>query len=517
MDKKITNKLYKIICLLCICAAFLVIFGDTVAAAEPEACINTEGEINADEAALFELINAARVNPLEMAESLGMDRDQILADFPDLEEILKDGLPSLQIDKRLNQSAGKHALDMMENGYYAYDSIDGKTYEKRMICEGYIPFASGESLGLIFFNNFIGPDQGVRQIFDNMFRDELNPELNVAQNILNPDVSEVGLGITGGMFTHSSGFSANVYMAVCDFARPVEIYELELLNLVNQLRAEARAVLAEYGIDASPEAYPEYETLLTKGLPPLAHDHSLYASAEELAVDMFENHHFNAKTSDGRTLEDRVAGNGYEPVWVGETRYRVSTCDESVSPAESVSKMFRYLLNRAFQADPERRHYPMLSPWARDCGIRIMAGESAILGGVCGDYLHIMVAEFGAGHETGGSVDFEDVSGAGDDTTYMYGQLAGVVYEDRDANGLYDIGEGVSGIAVTAVNGKDTEAVYGARSNAAGGYSLDLPRGRYRVDVETESGVYSKWLDISEETAHWLPVDVEIPVKNQEE
>ena len=42
-----------------------------------------------DEKALMGLINEARHDPLGMAKTLGMDPDQVLADLPELADILK--------------------------------------------------------------------------------------------------------------------------------------------------------------------------------------------------------------------------------------------------------------------------------------------------------------------------------------------------------------------------------------------------------------------------------------------
>ena len=47
------------------------------------------------EAKLLQLINQARENPLTVAASLGMDPEQILADFPEWHDLLTQGLPPL--------------------------------------------------------------------------------------------------------------------------------------------------------------------------------------------------------------------------------------------------------------------------------------------------------------------------------------------------------------------------------------------------------------------------------------
>ncbi len=484
------------------------VFADERPVSEEIQALEAPVQMDPDDAVLFELINAARRDPLGMAESIGLDREQVLKSLPELNEILINGLPELVFSDRLHRTANDHTADMLENNYYAYESIDGLTLDDRLNQAGYSASASGESLGLIFFNNFIAPEKAVFWMFENMLGDELTEDHSGIRTILNPDFQEMAAAVQGGSLQFGR-FNANVYMAVCDFARPVEIYELQMNNLINQLRANPLPVVAEYGFDASPKEFPEYETLLIQGLPPLTYDPLLYRAAEELVVDMFENNHFSATTSDGRTLDDRVADTGYVPAWMEESRYRLSTCGESVSPAETVSRMFRYLVTRAFQADPDRRQSAMIAPEAEDCGIRIKAGQSAEMGGVCGDYIHIMVADFGTRSESEDSAKNTE----SDKTATGNGQLIGLVYEDTDGNGIYTAGEGLPDLAVTIDQGADSDFAQEIRTNAAGGYSLDLPAGDYRVTaavdtVDTETIALFGQIRINENTRVWLSADV---------
>ena len=57
--------------------------------------------------------------------------------------------------------------------------------------------------------------------------------------------------------------------------------------------------------------------------------------------------------------------------------------------------------------------------------------------------------------------------------------LTGVAFDDRDADRFYDPGEGLGGIAVTAVS--STGARYATSTTASGGYDLVLPAGTYNV------------------------------------
>jgi hypothetical protein len=59
--------------------------------------------------------------------------------------------------------------------------------------------------------------------------------------------------------------------------------------------------------------------------------------------------------------------------------------------------------------------------------------------------------------------------------------LTGVVIEDEDGDEFYDIGEGQGGVRITAYDGDET---YATATWDAGGYTLALPPGTYRVVFE---------------------------------
>ncbi len=144
-----------------------------------------------EETALFELINAARQNPLDMAQRVGLNRAQVLKDWPDLRNLLISGMPALSFDERLYRSASTHSADMLANSYYAYENLEGRTPEDRMRAQGFPAALSGEALGMLFFNNFIDSQQAVFQLFKNMYKDELDPAWEGQRNILNPDLTDI--------------------------------------------------------------------------------------------------------------------------------------------------------------------------------------------------------------------------------------------------------------------------------------------------------------------------------------
>jgi hypothetical protein len=145
-----------------------------------------------------------------------------------------------------------------------------------------------------------------------------------------------------------------------------------------------------------------------------------------------------------------------------------------------------------------------------------MAGQSPVLGGICGDCLHILIADFGSrlkdpvlpDEQQEGSLD---QAGSAEPT----GRLVGIVYLDENLNNLYDQKEGLSGSEVVLDKGKDTSILYENATNAAGGLFMELPPGRYRlkIKISTDQAGSSltifKWVDIYPDASVWFPVSLD--------
>jgi len=447
-------------------------------AAEPVVVADPLNSMDANETALFTLINAARQNPLETAVSLGLDREQVLNDLPDLKDMLEKGLPPLVFNDRLYQAAGDHTREMLANSYYSYESLDGRTVDQRLQDAGYAPVKSSESLGLIVFKNFINADRAVYQLFEKMFKDELSPAWTGPRNILNPELSEIGIGIAGGLY-QSDALKGNVYLSTCDFGKSIEIYELQLVQLINQFRAQPANVAASLGLDveAITGVFPELKPVFLNGLPPVQFNVPLYLSAGEKINDMLENDYFGYASPGGITLGQRIWAAGYRAEWAAETLARTATCDIAMSPGLTVSRIFKQMCFNSLRTSGYR-DANLLSEKAVDAGFRMVAAESAAMGNICGDHVHVTVGDFGAG-----LIKAEPV-------------VNGMVFVDENGNDLYDIGEEVSGVPVTiraqGVNGASRTVV----TNPAGGYGVSVAPGLYRVSIGEAEGLQFKWIRV---------------------
>jgi uncharacterized protein YkwD len=428
----------------------------------------------ADEA-LFDYINQARENPLEMAEAVGLEKEDLLKALPGMREILRKGLPPLSFDQRLYRAADEHTGDMLSNNYYDYISPEGETVADRIAAQGYAATETGEALGVLVFNNFIPEEIGVFQLFANMYRDELRADREGPATILNPAFTDAGVSVYAGIFQFN-GFSGNVYMATCDFGAPVATHDLELLQMINQARHSAEKVAETYGysedLNVFLSVYPDYESVIGEGLPPLLFDPALYTAATSHAADMLERDYFGAVTPEGRTPEERVADAGYEGEFLSESRFRLPTNDDPLEPGDAVGRLFRLLFSRTLWGRSDTVPETLFSEKACEAATGILAGESETLTGEYGNFLNIGVVEYG-------SIEKEGVKPS----------IIGVAYVDANENGLYDAGEGFSNaeliIKKISRDNEYVKQVAALRPNPAGGFRYSAEPGLYKLILKS--------------------------------
>jgi len=184
-------------------------------------CDFAAGTVSVLEMELLELINQAREKPLEMAASMGMNPDDIIAALPELAEILSQGLAPLTFNRTLCSSARSHAVDMMTNSYYSITSTDGREVEDRVMENGYDPVQAGEAIYMLVTEGENDPWETAKILFEKIFRHELSP-LCLSRNILNPVFKEVGVNFktlpAGESLEQDRWYSEyNISMMVCDF------------------------------------------------------------------------------------------------------------------------------------------------------------------------------------------------------------------------------------------------------------------------------------------------------------
>ena len=333
----------------------------------------TEAVPSPNDEALLALINQARQNPLAVAASLGMDPEKILRDLPELEKILKDGLPPVTFNGNLFESARAHTKDMFANNYYSHVSPDGRGYTARIRDGGYPAVAAGESLGMLAFANFIDPKDAARFLFEYMFYDELDPSRSEKRNILDPRLKEAGVSVDTGVLRLGGGLW-NVYLATCDFGTVLSEPENELLRLINGARANPVGVAESLGIDTTLflEGHPELRVAFAQGLAPLVVDGSLRYASEAHVRDMLEKNYYGKISPDGRTYKERIEESGYRFAAVGESS-GITWFTDPIDPSVAVGRLFE----RMFRDELEPSNaggLTILDPRMKEAGIALGKG-----------------------------------------------------------------------------------------------------------------------------------------------
>jgi hypothetical protein len=217
---------------------------------------------------------------------------------------------------------------------------------------------------------------------------------------------------------------------------------------------------------------PELADTLTTGLDPILYDHRLAASAAAHAADMLANWYFSYFSLDGRGPWDRISEAGYPAVLTGESIGLIASLCDAV--ADDVATA---LFEAAFrdELNPERvaERY-ILGPDLKEGGVAF-AGLSLCEGDAFSYRYDLWVADYGTRESGPGPT------------------LWGTVFDDGDENGLYGIGEGLSGIAVDVTSG---DVSYRVRTDTAGGFRLALAPGVYQVAVTMDDSVLVQTVEI---------------------
>ncbi|MGE0086273.1 MAG: CAP domain-containing protein [Desulfococcaceae bacterium] len=327
-------------------------------------------EPSAQELRLLELINEARRAPLDMAVSLGMDREQILRDLPELEDVLTQGMKPVAFNLQLYLAATAHNKDMLTNNYYSHTSLDGQSYKDRISDRGILSLLTGERLGMISFKNFISSNDAVEIIFENMFRAELAAAANEEMNMLNPDMEKIGISLQAGAL-HIGGESRNAYLTVCDFAgaeidwHAVEEYFYRRVNAfrVNPVQA----------LEGKKERKDEvFEDLAWWGIQPLSRNSKLYESASRHVNDMINRVYFDTVSPEGMGPFERSESVGYSAKRTEEV-LGICVVAEDMTAKDIAESIYENLLSGTLQYRNDGFWKMVQDSGMREVGIAVQA------------------------------------------------------------------------------------------------------------------------------------------------
>ncbi len=171
---------------------------------------------------LWRLINEARVHPLEVIRSQGLDEEKAREALGEDAWMLDRGLAPLAWNGLLFQAAAAHGEDMVARLYYSATDPEGRGVGDRVDALGYGAVAAGELLGVTAFYGFLEPLEAARLIFSSWLVDELTPGSSGPRRIFNPEFTELGISFSAVVLDLGPDVPHNIYLVVADCARPRE-------------------------------------------------------------------------------------------------------------------------------------------------------------------------------------------------------------------------------------------------------------------------------------------------------
>jgi uncharacterized protein YkwD len=135
--------------------------------------------------------------------------------------------------------------------------------------------------------------------------------------------------------------------------------------------------------------------ILRVGLPPLKWNQRLARSAEAHTRDMLDRDFISRVSPDGRTVEDRLRAEGYDPVFAGE---RIGAMVfRNFAPAEQAARrIFASIFSEELSAEPSKPRI-ILSLRAQEVGLSLDGGRIQTPGGPKNAY--IATCDYGASQE----------------------------------------------------------------------------------------------------------------------
>lgn len=456
------------------------------------------------EIALLDRINQARENPLEAARNLGLDSDQVWADLPDLRPVLENGLPPLAFNENLFRAAKAHMTDMIDRQYYASVTPEGKTPEQRILESGYLPVATGETIGFVGFNNFMDPQDAADILFRNMFLDELNPERSAQKNILNSELKEIGPTIGAGAF-QVQGVSTNIYIVNCDFGGSAdELVETAILRLINEARRDPLQTIENFSIDetAARSALGEFEWVMDQWLPPLAWHPTLRETARNHNRDMMQRVYYDTINPEGMSAFDRVANVGYSAKIVTEALSIVLSEASIRDPFQIARMLYQNMIMDELNPDADIPAN-LFNPSMTEIGVGFATTVFELEGNPVHVYLAVadmaqpeepIVYLIGNVYE---NIDTDADAKVGVKAVESESVLlpifgGGVIAQDTDRR--FDLMEGIPGVSVILqpFGSDDGMERLTVTSGLAGGYQVPISSGFYEVFVQRDGELFGK-------------------------
>jgi len=173
------------------------------------------------EPVILERVNSFRKDPWQEAEVLGLNREEISHLWP-AEDLSRwsEGLSPLSWNPLLAQMAQNFLQELLEDLRWEHLSREEWGPEERAQQLGYEPLLLGESLAILFFENYLSPERALSLLLEGLFQDALKRKSLEGAPFLFPPYQELGAALAGGqIFLEGQGF--NFYALCLEFGLSV--------------------------------------------------------------------------------------------------------------------------------------------------------------------------------------------------------------------------------------------------------------------------------------------------------
>jgi hypothetical protein len=314
-------------------------------------------------------------------------------------------------------------------------------------------------------------------VIDYLLKIEL--ESNAFDYVLSNDYSFAGIAISAGKVGSGNAW----FVAIC--LRSAELVsEIQMLNLINQLRADPEKISNYTNPGEDYENDPIITELIDGEYKPLFFDASLSASAQAHSIYKLNGVYPEEDLSETQTALERAEYYGYEGEVVQEHDLRKPYFSTEKND-RSVYKFFLSWIEKELKGVSPPCSAVVFSTGFQDVGsnITFQSGDN--------DY-DISALSFVVGKKAPNTGNDESSSSDNDEKSRIYG----VLFSDKDGDDLYDPGEEEKCIQQTVtVYDVETQEIETVVTDNAGHFFISLKTNRQYSFTATIEDVPVTWYE----------------------
>ena len=401
---------------------------------------------------IIERLNSIRSDPLSYAETLGYDR-QVLESLPFLNEFIKKNVELFTIDEFLNLKA-----DDLNSGETAESDLIKPEPATEVLPKNNYAYTC-ETKATVSFLNFMDIGTAVQIVVNNLFAKELDPDFKGQRYILSSNFNLAGASLTGGRTWDQTGMKNSYFITIC-FASSLLKSEVQVLNMINQLRAEPLKINKYILFSLS--------SLIRKN--PASID-AFFETYQPLFLNMKLQKCAKAESEENVNYFDQALSYGYNGVEVNKSS--VTEIFPKTDSNSFAALIFSSLISNELKTYPEKK--VVFNPDFNDAGLAVFYTkvDNAVY-----DYTNLTV------YSGNGNRISEDPA---------YSRIYGIIYKDIDENDIYAPGEEAAKEAVTIYDKETFEKIKTIITDNAGHFSVTLLNQKeYIIKIETDETITEK-------------------------